>query len=325
MPVSISVWSIAAVCAPSLGPLFGSILTVKGGYLWTFLFVALTSGCSFLVLSWLLPESYGKTILYRKAERLKALTGDDKITSEGHIENSDMSTNGMIVDALWRPLEIIIFEPVVLIINLFIGLVYSIMYLWFEAFPIVFIEIHRFTLIELGVSCTALMVGILVGASFYIPVIYNKFTKRLMNGEQVEPEVFIPMAIVGAILMPVGIIIFGWTSSPDLHWMGPLIGGGIFASGAFLVFQTLFNYLSTSFWRYLDSVFAGNDLFQSLMAGAFPLFGRTLFNNLLTEKYPVGWGSTVLAFLSMAMVGVPVTFYMNGPKLRARSKYSGAC
>lgn len=324
MPVSISVWSIAAVCAPSLGPLFGSILTVKGGYHWTFWFVAITSGSSFLVLSWFLPESYGKTILYRKAERLRALTGDDKITSEGHIENSKMSTKDMVVDTLWRPLEIIIFEPVVLIINLFIGLVYSIMYIWFEAFPIVFIEIHHFTLIELGVSYVSIMIGILIGASFYIPIIYNKFTKKLLNGEQVEPEVFIPMAIVGSILMPVGIIIFGWTSSPDLHWIGPLFGGAIFASGAFIVFQTLFNYLSTSFWKYLASVFAGNDLFRSIMAGAFPLFGRALFKNLLTDRYPVAWGSMILAFLSMAMIAIPVTFYLNGPKLRARSKYSGA-
>lgn len=323
IPVSISAWSVAAVCAPSMGPLFGAILTVKGDVHWTFWFVAITSGCSFLVLSWFLPESYGKTILYRKAERLRAATGNMNIVSEGHIENSKLTTSEMLADTFWRPFEIIIFEPVVLLINLYIGLLYSIMYLWFEAFPIVFYEIHHFTLIEMGVTYCSIMVGILLGACFYIPLIYRRFTLKLLNNEMVQPEVFIPMSIVGGVLMPIGVVIFAWTSAYNIHWIAPMIGSAIFASGAFIVFQTLFNYLSMSFWRYLASVFAGNDLFRSMMAGAFPLFGRPLFINLARGRFTVAWGSMILFFLLVVMALIPVLFYWYGPKLRARSRYSG--
>lgn len=59
------------------------------------------------------------------------------------------------------------------------------------------------------------------------------------------------------------------------------------------------------------------------MAGAFPLFGKPIYDNLSTEKYPVDWGSMIVAFLSFAMIAIPVTFYLNGPKLRAKSKSSG--
>lgn len=323
IPVAISAWSVAAVCAPSMGPLFGAIVTVKGNFHWTFWFVCIASGASFLFLGWFLPESYGKTILYRKAERLRALTGNDKIVSEGHIENSKMNASEMAIDILWRPFEIILFEPVVLLINVYIGLIYSIMYIWFEAFPIVFVEIHHFTLIEMGVSYCTIMIGILIGAGFYIPHILKRFTHRIQNGDEVTPEVFLPMAIFGSLLMPIGIFMFGWTSAEDIHWIAPLIGAAIFAAGAFTVFQTLFNYLSMSFFRYLASVFAGNDLFRSLMAGAFPLFARALFLNLKTNRFPIGWGSTVLGFLTIGMIAIPVLFYLNGPKLRARSKYAG--
>lgn len=324
LPVGISFWSIAAVCAPSSGPMFGAILTVKANYHWSFWFICITSGASLALLCWLLPESYSKTILYRKAERLRALTGNENIVSEGHIENSNLSTHQMLIETLWRPFEVIIFEPVVLLINVYIGLVYSVMYLWFEAFPIVFVEVKGFTLIEMGVAYMCILVGILVAASIYIPVIHQTFTKKLLNNEEVVPELFIPMAIVGSILMPIGIFIFGWTAAPDLHWIGPLIGAAVFAAGAFIVFQTLFNYLSMSFWRYLASVFAGNALFRSMMAGAFPLFGRPLFLNLATKRFAVGWGSSVLGFICVIMIAIPVLFYLNGPKLRARSKYAGA-
>lgn len=323
IPVGISFWSIAAVCAPSSGPMFGAILTVKANYHWTFWFVCITSGVSFAVLGCMLPESYGKTILYRKAERLRALTGNHNITSEGHIENSKHTPKELVVETLWRPIEVIIFEPVVLLINVYIGLVYSVMYLWFEAFPIVFLEVKHFTLIEMGVAYMCILVGILISAAFYIPLIHRQFTKRILSGKEVLPEVFIPIAIFGSVLMPIGIFIFSWTAAPDLHWIGPLIGAGIFAAGAFLIFQTLFNYLSMSFWRYLASVFAGNDLFRSMMAGAFPLFARPLFLNLSTKRFKIAWGSSVLGFISLAMIAIPVLFYLNGPRLRARSKYAG--
>ena len=323
VPVGLAAWSLGAVCGPSLGPLFGSILTVKGGWRWTFWFMAIISGTSFLLLSFFLPETYGKTLLYRKAKRLRALTGNQNITSQGEIENSKLTISELAIDTLWRPIEISILEPVVLLINLYIALVYSILYLWFEAYPIVFLETKHFTLVELGVSYLSIIVGICIAAAIYIPVVKRIFTNKLLTNQPVYPEVFIPMAIVGGICMPIGVLIFGWTGAADIHWIGPIIGGAIFAAGAFLIFQTLFNYLSMSFWRYLASVFAGNDLFRSVIAGSFPLFGRALFTNLKTERFPTAWGSTILGAITALMILIPILFYLNGPKLRARSKYSG--
>lgn len=327
MPVGIASWSISAVCGPSMGPLIGAVLVngSHGDWVWPFRFMMIISGACFLVLGFLLPESYGKTLLRRKAQRLRALTGNENIMSEGEIENKNMTVRELAIDTLWRPFEIALTEPVVLLIDLYISLVYSIMYLWFEAFPIVFVETYGFTLVELGVSYVSVMIGVLVGAVFYISVIYQVFTKKFFNGkgDTITPEVFLPVAIAGSLLMPIGIFIFGWSANPQHHWMGPIMGAAVFCTGAFLVFQTLFNYMAMSFPRYMASVFAGNDLFRSVIAGCFPLFGSALFNNLAIKKFPVAWGSSVLGFISLGMVAIPVTFALLGPKIRARSKYSG--
>ncbi|KAK6198626.1 multidrug resistance protein 2 [Scheffersomyces amazonensis] len=328
MPVGLASWAIGGVMGPSLGPLIGAVLVVRGGHdgyeswRWPFWFMAIISGTCFLVLGWTLPETYGKTLLYRKANRLRRITGNQNITSEGHIENSKLTPKELAIDLLYRPFEITIIEPVVLSVNLYIALVYSVMYLWFEGFPIVFVGIHHFTLVEMGVTYVSIMIGIAIGAAIYVPYMYNKFTKRVLRGEGVSPELFMPMAIFGAIMMPIGIFIFGWTSSPDIHWFPPLIGGAIFACGAFIIFQTLFNYLGASFYRYLASVFASNALFRSVIAGVFPLFGKPLFTNIGSEKFPVGWGSSILGFIAVAMISIPVYFYFHGPQLRARSRYA---
>lgn len=323
IPVGIAVWSIAAVCGPSLGPLIGSVFSQLIGWRWTFWFMLIISGALFLTLSLLLPETHQDTLLHRKALRLRAVTGNPNITSTGEIANKKLTPSELALDIVWRPFEITIFEPVVLLINIYIALIYSIMYLWFEAFPIVLMGTYHFNLIEMGVSYVGIMIGVLLGALIYVPIIHKQFTKKMLAGEEVVPEVFLPMAIFGGVFMPIGIFIFGWSALPDTHWIGPIIGTAIFAIGAFCSFQTLFNYLSMSFYRYMASVFASNDLFRSICAGALPLVGAPLFNNLGSERFPVGWGSSILGFICVGMIAIPVLFYINGPKLRARSKYSG--
>ncbi|CAN3373487.1 hypothetical protein DIURU_003043 [Diutina rugosa] len=323
MPVGLATWSMGAVAGPSLGPLIGSALIVAGGWRWTFWFMAILSGSAFIVLTFTFPESYEKTLLARKAKRLRAITQNSNIKSEGEIENEQLTTRQVLVDTLWRPIEITLLEPVVLAVNLYISLVYAIMYLWFEAFPMVFIQVFHFKLVPMGTAFVSIIIGIILAAIIYVFIIYHQFTKKLLAGTMVSPEVFMPIAIVGSVLMPIGIFIFGWTAAPDLHWMGPIIGAATFAMGAFFIFQTLFNFLGASFApEYIASVFASNDFARSTIAGVFPLFARPLFLNLKTKRFLVGWGSSVLGFICVVMIAIPVTFLLIGPKLRARSKYA---
>lgn len=321
--IGIGFWSVAAVVGPLFGPLIGAVLVVKGGWRWTFWCLCIVSGFALFLSIFLLPESFEKTLLFRKAKRLRTLTGNPDIVSEGELEVKHLNMGQIIIDTLWRPFEIVIFEPVVLLIDVYLALVYAIMYLWFEAFPIVFLEMKNFTVVLMGVSYLSTIVGSLIGSAIYTWCAYRAYTLKLLKNEEVYPEVFIPLAIFGAVCMPIGIFIFAWTSSPDIHWIGPMIGSAIFAVGAFIIFQSLFNYLGMSFWRYMASAFAGNALLRSSIGGAFLLFGRIMFENLGSKKFPVGWGSSILGFVSAGMISIPVLFYFNGSRLRARSRYSG--
>lgn len=322
IPLGIATWALAAVCGPSLGPLIGAALVNRWNWRATFWFMAILTGACFLVLGFTLPESYGPTILYRRANRLRALTGNQDLITEGEIEQEKLTPSEIWTDLLWRPIEVIIFEPVVLLINLYISLLYSVMYLWFEAFPVVFTEVYGFGLVPMGVTFVSVEIGLIAGAFIYAPFIHRYFTVPRLNGVITPPEVFIPMSIVGSIIMPIGILLFGWTATESVHWIVCLIGAGMFVTGAFLVFQTLFNYLSFSFSKYLASVFGSNNLMRSNIAAFFPIIAQFLFGNLATKKFLVGKGSSILGGILILMIAIPVGFYLNGPKLRARSKYA---
>lgn len=321
-PVGIAVWCIGGCCGPSLGPFLGAILTVKGGWRWTFWFMAIVNGASVLFFALFLPESYGKTLLLRKAKRLRAITGNQRITTPEEVENRSMTFSKVAYETLWKPIEISLYEPVVILINIYISLVYSIMYLWFEAFPLVFLGTYNFTLIEMGVGYLAIIIGILVGAAVFLVWVHRTFTMKVLAGEALYAEVFIPGTIGGSICMPIGVLLFGWTAAADIHWVLPLIGAGIFAASYFVIFQTLFNYLGMSFPRYAASAFASNALIRSIVGALFPLFGHALFYNLRTPRFVSGWGCTILGLLAIGMISIPVLFYLNGPKLRARSKFA---
>ncbi|ODV68022.1 hypothetical protein HYPBUDRAFT_11167 [Hyphopichia burtonii NRRL Y-1933] len=124
--------------------------------------------------------------------------------------------------------------------------------------------------------------------------------------------------------MPLGIFLFGWTSKASIHWFPSMLGAACFGFSAYMGFQTLMSYLSHSFKRYVASVMAANNFFRSLIGGLICLSAHPLYNNLSANSpnYPVGWGSTILGFIAILLSLIPLIFYFNGPKLRARSKFA---
>lgn len=323
MPVGLAIWAWAGFSSVSMGGVLGSALYIAGGWRWAFYFFSILMGCISVFLTVFMPETYEKTLLTWKAQRLRRLIGNPRIVSLGETEHSHLTTRQLAIDTLWRPFEIMIREPVVLLIDVYLALVYAVLYVWFEAFPIVFTDVYHFTVMETGAAYLTTAIGVFVGSLGYMVYVYHNFTKRLLNKEPLYPELFLPLAIVGAVLMPIGLFVFGWTAAKDIHWMGPMMGAGIFGASCFLTFQPLLNYLGMSFPRYIASVFAGAALSRSFIAGAFPLFGRALFNNLATSRFQVGWGSSIIGFISTVMIGVLVVFYVMGEKLRATSHFSG--
>lgn len=321
-PFGLGVWSLCANCGPLLGPLIGAVLSERATWRWTIWFLLILDGAVLFVLIFIFPETSQVTLLYRKAQRLRSLTGNGQIVSQGHLRLTSMQAQEIAVDTLWRPFEIAFGEPVVFFINIYIALMYTLLYLWFESFPLVFVDIYGFSMIETGVCYLSILFGIWSGIACYLIVIYHKFTIPIERGEKIPPEVFLPTSIVGAVIQPIGVFIFAWTATKSGHWVGPLVGGALFGAGAFIGFQTLFNYMAFSFPRFQASVFAGNGLFRALLAGAFPLFAKSLYTNLGPSDFPVGWGSSILGFFNLIMIAIPVSFYYNGVKLRARSKYA---
>jgi len=40
------------------------------------------------------------------------------------------------------------------------------------------------------------------------------------------------------------------------------------------------------------------------------------------QRLGIGWATSLLGFISVAMVGIPFVFFACGPRIRAKSQYS---
>ncbi|TEA22112.1 Caffeine resistance protein 5 [Colletotrichum sidae] len=124
---------------------------------------------------------------------------------------------------LIRPFILKSTEPMLFLLNLFITLIYGLLYIWFDS-PIAFVETYSFSF---ALEALAFL-GVLIGAIIVIPPFFVYPCKHLEpqfgeNGET-QPEKRLPPVFAGAFAVPICLFWFGWLARSDIHWTMPIIG-----------------------------------------------------------------------------------------------------
>lgn len=217
--------------------------------------------------------------------------------------------------ALSRPWILLVKEPIVLSLSIYMAIIYGILYLMFAAFPIVFQEQRGWSQGVGAVPFCSVAVGMLVAVVYTIPD-NDRYTNAekaaIAKGDQgAAPEARLPPCIIGCVCIPIGLFIFAWTNSPDIQWIVCVLFTSLFGFGMVLVFLGIMNYLIDAYTIYAASVLAANSVLRSLLGAVFPLFTAQMYDNLGTHL-----ASTVPAILAVACVPFPFLFYLYGPSIR---------
>ncbi|KAI0596970.1 major facilitator superfamily transporter [Biscogniauxia sp. FL1348] len=309
--------SLSPFIGPSLGPLLGGFINYNANWRWTY-YVLIIWAFSLLVMIVLFaPETYHPILLREKARAIRKETGDDRWQSpmEKHAQNKSIArTMGY---ALLRPFQLLMFEPMCLLLCIFSAILLGVIYLFFGAFGLIFGANYDFNLWQTGLSFLGILTGMLL-CSCSDPV-WRRVHENLVqkNGGEHEPEFRLSPAIAGAVLVPIGLFLFAWTTYPWVHWIVPIIGSGIFGCGTLLVFTGIFTFLVDAYPLYAASALAANSFLRCAFAAAFPLFGTQMYNMLGYQ-----WASSLLAFLTLAMMPFPYIFFRYGKQLRKRSEFA---
>ena len=145
---ALAAFMTGVTCGPIIAPVFSGFVSPVS-WRWAFWIALIVIGICWIPLVFL-PETYGPTILKRRARKLRKETGNSNIFAP--IELEKKGTKQLITVTLARPLRMFFLEWIVLFSCLYLALVYSIFYLYFEAYPLIFEGIYNFNAGESGLA-----------------------------------------------------------------------------------------------------------------------------------------------------------------------------
>lgn len=79
--------------------------------------------------------------------------------------------------------------------------------------------------------------------------------------------------------------------------------------------MTINTYLVDAFTRYAASAVAASTVLRALFGAVLPLCGLPMY-----DKLGLGWGNSLLAFVSLALWPIPYLFFVYGEKIRTHPK-----
>ena len=316
--LAMAYFMVATTLGPVLAPAISGFIAENVSWRWVFgaaTFFALST-LPFLVI---MPESYLPVLLSRKAKKLRAETGNPNIIASTDLEKK--SWKYVMTVVMTRPFRMLFQEAIVSCVCLYAMLVYSIFYLYFQSYPLVFVgptSVYNFSPGLAGLTFLAIFVGSLVGLPIFMW--WDRFLaqqqakgKRWAKQEEYRR---LPLACLGGPLFVVSIFWLGWSAKRDVHWIVPTLSGIPFGTAFLLIFMALLNYLSDAYLTFAASAQGMASTCRSLGGAVLPIAGRRMFMNL-----GIDWACSLLAFLALGVTVIPFVFIRYGDRIRANSKF----
>lgn len=208
LPYPIAIWSGSAFIAPALGPPLSSFTAQFETFRWTQWEILWLAGPTFLLFMFL-PETSADTILLRRAQRLRKITGQQHLLSQSEIKQKHMTARAVAYDALVKPWQINFLDPAVLFSTFYTAVLYAMYYSFFESFPLVYMNIYQFTLGEFGLAFLSIVVALAIIIPCYCAFFYFVVEPKARKEGFGAPEGSLVPAMIGSMVVPVGLFLFG--------------------------------------------------------------------------------------------------------------------
>jgi multidrug resistance protein len=204
--IPMAVFSAAPFVGPSIGPLVGGFLSDAKGWRWLYWIQLIVSGASWILITLTLPETYAPAILLKRAKKLRKDTGDSKYVTEHEVNPRPLKDTLYLI--LFRPMQLLVLEPIVFLVSVYMSVLYGLLYMFFIAFPVIYQEGKGYTAGITGLMFIPLALGVVV--STYFSPLVNKHYLRICAKHGLNPPAefrLYPM-MFSCWFIPIGLFIF---------------------------------------------------------------------------------------------------------------------
>ncbi|KAK0217527.1 MFS polyamine transporter [Armillaria nabsnona] len=314
-----SLFSASVFMGPVLGPIVGGfIATSPVSWRWVFWVMMIFAGICTILGFVFLPETYAPVLLLKRAKSLRKDNPEKNADLYAEHEKQDWSVRGVLHRTLYRPFQMLLMEPILVLVTIYLSIVYGVLYALFEAIPVIFVETRGFTIWQNGLIFIGVGIGTSLGSiiNHLCSRHYPELVPRWKGFPPPEERLYGAM-IAGPCLV-IGAFWLGWTGQyASIPWYVPAISTIFIGAGINLIFMSFLSYLVDTYLMYAASAFAANTIIRSLVAAAFPLFTVQMYHNL-----GINWASTLVGLIALVLAPSPFLFYKFGAQIRSRSKFA---
>ncbi|KAL2167106.1 hypothetical protein VTG60DRAFT_1697 [Thermothelomyces hinnuleus] len=315
---SFAIATFLPLLGPALGPIVGGAVTQTIGWRWIFWILSISDSVLVLVGLAVFRETYGIILLRRRAATLRKQTNQPY-----HVANDDGGSDPLtskLSRALTRPVRLLATQPALQIMSLFLAYNFGVLYIVLSTFASLWVERYRQTEAQSGLHYLALVIGYTpaaqVGARGTDRLWRHLKEKKAGGDGDAAPEYRVPLMVPGAMLIPAGLFVYGWTADRCAPWIWPDVGAALFGCGIILNTQSIQAYVMDAYSTYVASATAASQFLRSIAGFAFPLFALLMYRSL-----GYGWGNSLLAFVSLALgLPAPLLIWRYGARIRAKGK-----
>ncbi|OCL09910.1 MFS general substrate transporter [Glonium stellatum] len=300
--------------APVLGPTVGGFISQAKGWRWTFWLIVIIASPLQLLFLLFYRETYRVRILQRKAARLRKETGNHSLRSRYELNKTPAI---MLRDSVFRPLQLLFTSPVVLLVGICSALNMSLVYVIITSLSIIYDEVYHFRKGFLGLTYLGLGFGMILSVHFCGQFL-DRYLQRKIAAGHGRPEHRLPPMVLGSVLVPLGVLAFGWTVQMHVHWVVPILFSTLVGFGFVANSISAWSYLVDAFGIYAASATAGNVVLRNAASAALPLAGPPL-----SERLGFGLGYSVLALVGVLAVPISLILMYMGERMRYSGTSSG--
>lgn len=304
------IYLLGPLLGPTIGPLLGGIILENLKWPWLFWINFIICSVITFTAFIFLKETFVPVLLARRKQELQESEGGDYYF---HREDDRVLVTKL-TQSIQRPLRILFTQPIVITMASYQALIFATTYSLYTQFQSIYGGDYGFSTLQVGLVYLGPGIGFLVAVWFLVPridTVFIRLTKK--NGGIQKPEYRLPLANVGAVLIPASLFVFAWTIEYHVHFMASIVATFFYGIGQVAIFNSVQNYYIDAFEKYAASAIAAGALFRSVIGGVVPLF-----TPLLLDKLGVGWGMSVFGFIGVALAPSPLLFYYFGGRLRER-------